>query len=136
MLLVAFCLVAACTLHAHAQPAQDFYKGKQVRMIIGHPVGGDYDVGGRLLAKYLPKHIPGNPTVIVQNMPAAGSIVAGNFLYNQAPRTAPCSARSRATSPNQALMGNTRVETDPRRFNYLGATSLPSRSASPGTPPR
>src|SRR5262245_25183147 len=81
----------------------DFYKGKQIRMIVGHPVGGDYDAGGRLLAKYLPKHIPGNPTVIVQNMPAAGSIVAGNFLYNQAPPDGTVFGSFSRNYANQAL---------------------------------
>src|SRR3954447_23371591 len=95
-LLIALCAASVASLaSAHAQ---DFYRGRQVRMIIGHPVGGDYDVGGRLLAKYLPRHVPGNPTVIVQNMPQAASLVAANFLYNQAPRTARCWARSRAIS--------------------------------------
>jgi tripartite-type tricarboxylate transporter receptor subunit TctC len=117
--------VALSTGGANAQP--DFYRDKQIRMIVGHPVGGDYDAGGRLLAKHLPKHIPGNPTVIVQNMPAAGSIVAGNFLYNQAPRDGTVFGSFSRNYANQALMGNTRVEIDPRRFNYLGATSLPSR---------
>ena len=56
---------------ALAQGAQDFYKNKQIRMIIGHPVGNDYDLAGRFLARYLGKHIPGEPTIIVQNMPAA-----------------------------------------------------------------
>ena len=53
------------SVHALAQPAQDVYKGKQIRMIVGHPVGNDYDLGGRFLAKYLTKHIPGNPLIVV-----------------------------------------------------------------------
>ena len=74
---------------AHAQAEGDFYKGRQIRLISGHPVGGDYDVGARFLAKHLPRHIPGQPTIVVQNMPQAASIVAANYIYNQAPRTAP-----------------------------------------------
>lgn len=71
---------------AQAQSGEDFYKDKQIRLISGHPVGGDYDVGARFLAKYLSKHIPGEPAIVVQNMPQAASIAAANFLYNQAPR--------------------------------------------------
>src|SRR6185503_16464235 len=82
----------------------DFYRNKQIRMIIGHPVGGDYDVGGRLLAKYLPKHIPGNPIVIVQNMPAAGSIVAANYLFNQAPKDGTVFGSFSRNFPSQALV--------------------------------
>jgi tripartite-type tricarboxylate transporter receptor subunit TctC len=122
-------LALACSISAsaHGQAAQDFYRNKQIRMIIGHPVGGDYDVGGRVLAKHLSKHIPGQPVVIVQNMPAAGSIVAANFLHNQAPRDGTVFGSFSRNFPSQALMGQNNIEADPRRFNYLGATSLPSR---------
>ena len=70
---------ASCRAARCAQ--DDFYRDKQVRLIVGHPVGNDHDVGGRLLAKYLGKHIPGRPTVIVQNMTAAASVAAANYVY-------------------------------------------------------
>ena len=80
-------LLFAVPRPASAQSSQDFYKNKQVRMIIGHAVGNDYDVGARVLAKHLPKHIPGQPSIIVQNMPQAASIVAANYrLYAGAAR--------------------------------------------------
>jgi tripartite-type tricarboxylate transporter receptor subunit TctC len=123
-LVLALVLCCASALGAHAQ---DFYKGKQVRMVIGHPVGGDYDIGGRLLAKYMSRHIPGQPIIIVQNMPAAGSIVAANYLHNQAPRDGLVFGSFSRNWPGQALMGQSIIEADPRRFNWLGATSLPSR---------
>jgi tripartite-type tricarboxylate transporter receptor subunit TctC len=84
-------------LAASGAHADDFYKGKQLRLIAGFPAGNDYDLGARLLVKYLPKYIPGEPTIIVQNMPQAASVAATNYLYNQGRATAPCSARSRAT---------------------------------------
>src|SRR5580658_9658870 len=65
--------------------AQDFYRDKQIRLIAGFPAGNDYDLGARLLAKYLPKYIPGHPGIIVQNMPQAASMVAANYIYWQAP---------------------------------------------------
>jgi len=71
--LASLVLLASQWQAAQAQPVQDFYQGKQIRLIVGHPVGNDHDVGGRLLARYLGKHIPGAPTVIVQNMTAAAS---------------------------------------------------------------
>src|SRR5205814_8825507 len=58
----------------HNDIPEDFYRNKQVRLIVGHPVGNDHDVGGRLLAKYLTRHIPGRPAVIGQNMTAAASV--------------------------------------------------------------
>src|SRR4051794_10153733 len=70
-LLLSFVLLLAGPWRAaQAQPAAEFYQGKQIRLIVGHPVGNDHDVGGRLLARYLGRHIPGAPTVVVQNMTA------------------------------------------------------------------
>src|SRR6185503_21067898 len=83
---VSFCLAVAVSSSAFAQPAADYYRGKQIRMIVGHPVGNDYDLGGRFLAKYLTKYIDGNPLIVVSNMPAASSVAAANFLYSAAPR--------------------------------------------------
>jgi len=112
---------------AQAEPATEFYKGKQIKLIVAHSVGGDYDLGARLLAKYLVKYIPGHPTIIVQNMPAGGGIVAANYLYSQAPRDGTVMGSFSRNLPSQALMRQVRIDADPRRFNYLGATSLPSR---------
>jgi tripartite-type tricarboxylate transporter receptor subunit TctC len=125
--IVTFCLAFGVSFGARAQGAQEFYKNKQIRMIIGHPVGNDYDLAGRFLARYLGKHIPGEPTIIVQNMPAAASIAAANFLYAQAPRDGTVFGSFSRNVPSQALMGQMNVEADPRRFNWLGATSLPAR---------
>src|SRR3982751_6728724 len=112
---------------ASAQPAAEFYQGKQIRLIVGHPVGNDHDVGGRLLAKHLGKHIPGKPTVIVQNMTAAASVAAANYVYGQAPRDGTVIGTFSRNFPSQAMMGQPNIEADPRRFNWLGATSFPGR---------
>jgi tripartite-type tricarboxylate transporter receptor subunit TctC len=112
---------------APGQSSQDFYKNKQIRLIIGYPVGNDYDLAGRFLVRYLARHIPGEPTIIVQNMPAGASIAAANFLYAQAPRDGTVFGSFSRNMPSQALMGQVNVEADPRRFNWLGATSLPAR---------
>jgi len=105
----------------------EFYRGKQIRLISGHPVGGDYDVGARFLAKHLFRHIPGQPVIVVQNMPAAASVVAANFIYNQAPRDGTVIGSFSRNLASQALMGQPNIEVDPRRFNWLGGYSLPSR---------
>src|SRR3954447_19094601 len=105
----------------------DVYRGKQIRLISGHPVGGDYDLGARFLAKHLSRHIPGQPVVVVQNMPAAASVAAANFVYNQAPRDGTVIGSFSRNFASQALMGQPNIEADPRRFNWLGGYSLPSR---------
>ena len=69
---------------AHAQSVADFYKGKNLDLYIGYSVGGGYDLYARLLARHLGKHIPGNPTVLPQNMPGAGSLRLTNWLYGAA----------------------------------------------------
>ena len=80
-----------------AQPAaQDFYRGKQIKLIVGTSSGQDYDLWARLIGRHITRHIPGQPSLIVENMPGAGHIVATNHLFNVAPRDAPRSAWSRA----------------------------------------
>ena len=71
---------------AHADTVADFYKGKQINLIVGYGPGGGYDTYARLLARHFGRFIPGNPNVIVQNMPGAGSLRAVNYLYNVAPK--------------------------------------------------
>ena len=71
---------------SQAQTAADFYKGKNVDLLIGYSVGGGYDVYARLIARHMGKHIPGNPTVVPKNMEGAGSLRLANWLYNVAPK--------------------------------------------------
>ena len=61
---------------AHAQTAAEFYKGRQLTLVVGYEVGNDYDLGARLLAKYLAKQLPGQPTIVVQNMPQAAALAS------------------------------------------------------------
>ena len=70
---------------ALAQDAAGFYKGKTVRVVVGFSSGGGYDVYARLVARHLPQHIPGNPTVVVQNMPGAASLKSVQYLAAGAP---------------------------------------------------
>jgi tripartite-type tricarboxylate transporter receptor subunit TctC len=74
---------------AQADAISDFYRGRTVNLVIGYPPGGGYDLYARTLAR----HIPGNPTIVVQNMPGAGSIKAANFLYTIAPATPPATVK-------------------------------------------
>src|SRR5258708_4677417 len=128
-------LVLGVSLGAHGtawsqaadQPSQDFYKNKQIRMIIGYPVGNDYDLAGRFLARYLAKHIPGEPTIIVQNMPSAASIAAANFLYTQAPRDGTVFGSFSRNIPSQAPIAQPNVPLHPRPSTCLRPPSTPAR---------
>src|SRR5262249_5026012 len=66
--------------------ADDFYKHKRITLVVGTTSGGGYDTDARLLAKYMPRYIPGHPNIVVSNMPGASGIKAVNFLYTSAPR--------------------------------------------------
>ena len=64
--------------------ADEFYKGKTIRFVVGAPAGGGYDTYTRAIARHLGKHIPGNPSMVVENMDGAGSLIAANYTYNKA----------------------------------------------------
>ncbi len=78
-------LAAASSAHAQQDPSSVFAK-KTITVYIGNTAGGTYDLYGRLLARFLGRHIPGNPTVVAENMPGAGTIRAANFIYGAAPK--------------------------------------------------
>jgi tripartite-type tricarboxylate transporter receptor subunit TctC len=112
---------------AKADPVADFYKDKQIKLIVGNAAGGDYDLGGRLLARFLGAHIPGNPSVVVQNMPGASTVTATNYLYNKAPRDGTVIGSFSRNIASQAVIGKMNIEADPRKFGWIGGSSLPSR---------
>lgn len=112
---------------AHAQSEADFFKGKTVRMVVGFGAGNEYDVGARLLTRHLTQHIPGNPAIVVQNMPAGASIAAANFIHAQAPRDGTTIGSLTRNIVTQHLLGNPNLLADPREFIWLGATSFPGR---------
>jgi tripartite-type tricarboxylate transporter receptor subunit TctC len=118
--------IAACAA-VYAQATDDFYSNRQVRLLVGHPVGNDNDVASRLLARYLGKHIAGRPSVLVQNMTAGAGVAAANYLYGQAPRDGTMIGTFSRNVPSQAMIGQPNITADPRRFIWLGATSFPGR---------
>ena len=109
---------------ARADAVADFYKGRQLNLVIGYGPGGGYDVYGRLVGRFLGKHIPGNPTVVVQNMPGAGSLRAVNFLYTLAPKDGTTIAHFARNMPLLGMLGNNpNVQFDARKFTWLGSSS-------------
>jgi tripartite-type tricarboxylate transporter receptor subunit TctC len=103
--------------HAQTQP---FYQGKTVRIIVGSSTGGLYDLWARLFAKHMPKHIPGNPDVIVQNMPGAGGLAATNYLYANTKPDGLTLGMFQAHRYMQQLTGAAEVQFDLRKFNWIG----------------
>jgi tripartite-type tricarboxylate transporter receptor subunit TctC len=104
-------------------PAQDFYRDKIIRFIVGQAAGGGYDTYTRTIAHHIIKHIPGPPAVTVENMTGAGSLVAANYLYNNAkPDGLTVANWNSAFVLNQAL-GDPNVRFDARKFGWIGAPS-------------
>jgi tripartite-type tricarboxylate transporter receptor subunit TctC len=117
---LSFFLVASLLLSTALHAQAPFYQGKNITLIIGNQAGGQYDLWARHIANHIGKQIPGNPNVIVQNMPAAGSLVAANYLYNVAK---PDGLTIGAVIPGiytDQLIGRKEVQFDWAKFNWIG----------------
>jgi tripartite-type tricarboxylate transporter receptor subunit TctC len=117
-------LLAVVCAPIAAQAAPDFYAGKTVRLIIGLGTGGGYDLWGRTVAHFIGRHLPGNPTVIAQNMEGAGSYRAASYLQSVAPRDGTVFgliARDAALGP---ITGAPGAQFDPPSMTWLGTPTL------------
>src|SRR5262245_37685709 len=107
---------------AQAQSVADFYKGRQINVIVGSGVGGGYDAYARLLAQHIGRYIPGSPSVVVQNMPGAGGLRAANHIYNVAPKDGTTIG---ILAHDLALIGvlghSANAQFDFRKFTWLGS---------------
>jgi tripartite-type tricarboxylate transporter receptor subunit TctC len=112
---------------APAQTADEFYKGKQIRFIVGTAAGQDYDSWARLVTRHLPRFLPGNPTFVVENMPGAGHILATNFLFNLAPRDGTAIGMVSRNMTEAAILKLPNVRFDPAKFNWIGSPELNHR---------
>ena len=110
-----------------AQVPGDFYKGKQIRFVVGTASGQEYDLWARLIGRHLTRHIAGNPTLIVENMPGAGHIIATNYLFNVAPRDGTVIGMVSRNMTDAAVMSLPNVRYDPAKFNWLGSPELSHR---------
>lgn len=124
MIGVVLALIAFAGRQIEAQTVDEFYRGKRLTLTVGYGPGGGYDVFARLLARHLSRFLPGNPPIIVQNMPGAGSLIAANYLYAIAPKDGTAFGLIARDMPLLGLMGhNPNVQFDPRRFTWLGSSS-------------
>jgi tripartite-type tricarboxylate transporter receptor subunit TctC len=105
-----------------SRAVESFYRGKTIRIIIGFTAGGGFDVLGRLVGRHLSKHVPGNPTVVVENMPGATGLVASNHLYNAAPKDGTVLGVFSEPNLQAQLLNAEGVQFDARNFNWLGST--------------
>jgi tripartite-type tricarboxylate transporter receptor subunit TctC len=116
-------LVVALSVLVASVPAaaQDFYKDKTIRIVVGFTAGGGFDAYSRAIARHMPRHIPGQPTIIVENMPGAGSLISANYLYKVARPDGLTIGHFIGGLLLGQVLGQKGVEFDARKFEYLGA---------------
>ena len=100
---------------------QDFYQGKVIRIVVGFSPGGAFDAYSRSLSRHMRKYIPGNPTITVENMPGAGSLIAANYLYKAASPDGLTIGNFIGSVLMGQILGQKGIEFDARRFEYVGA---------------
>ncbi len=117
-LFVAFAVMLACGGSLFAQ--ESFYKGKTIRVIVGASAGGGYDTYSRTIARHMGKHIAGNPTFVVENMPGAGFLISANYMYKVAKPDGLTIGHFIGGLFLQQLLGKEGIEFDARKFEYIG----------------
>jgi tripartite-type tricarboxylate transporter receptor subunit TctC len=114
-------LAVAATMNvAAAESVAEFYAGKTLTIVVGSDVGGGYDSNARLLGRHIGRFIPGNPTVVVQNRPGAGSIIAANYIYNAAPKDGTMIGMVQRGIPLFKLTNQPGVQYDPEKYTWIG----------------
>jgi tripartite-type tricarboxylate transporter receptor subunit TctC len=121
--LTAAMMVAVAAPHASADPIADFYRGKQLSLVIGTSAGNDYDYRGRLIARHMGRHIPGEPSIVPRNMPGAGGINAANWLASIAPRDGTTLHMIMTNMMGAQAVGTHGVQFDTRKFRWIGNTT-------------
>jgi tripartite-type tricarboxylate transporter receptor subunit TctC len=114
-------LLAAAGTSAAAQDAAEFFKGRTVRIVVGFGPGGGYDLYARLLARHLPAHIPGAPSVVVENMEGVGSVRAANYVYEAAPRDGSVIAAVNQNAPMYQLLGGAGARFRAEEASFIGS---------------
>jgi tripartite-type tricarboxylate transporter receptor subunit TctC len=118
--LLAALWLGLCAHAACADPVADFYAAKRVMLVVATPPGGPYDICARLLARHIGRHIPGNPVVVVENMPGATGTIAADYVYGKAPQDGTILANLHNMLPLLKALGQMKASLDPAEFNWLG----------------
>ena len=106
---------------AHAQSPEEFYRGKTVKFIVGSNTGGSYDTYSRLLAQFMGRHIPGNPTLVVENMPGASGVKSAQFIGEIAPKDGSVFGMFNQSMPQRQMFEPDQVQFDLSKFSWIGA---------------
>ncbi|MBI4632700.1 MAG: hypothetical protein HY742_02245 [Deltaproteobacteria bacterium] len=121
LFVAAITMMVFISIHSIAYAAGSFYEGKTIRIVVGFSAGGGFDVYARLLSRHMGKHIPGNPTIIVENMTGAGSLISANYLYRVAKPDGLTIGHFVGNLFISQLLGQPGIEFDARKFRFIGA---------------
>jgi tripartite-type tricarboxylate transporter receptor subunit TctC len=123
-LVLGISLLAECEAGATAgDNDQEFYRNKQISLVVGSTPGSAYDFFARTIARVMGRHIAGNPAIVVRNMPGAGGLTVSNYMYNLAPRDGTVIAATTQSMPIASLLAPTGVRYDPTKFSWIGSAA-------------
>jgi tripartite-type tricarboxylate transporter receptor subunit TctC len=124
LVVIASMLICRAGLSLAASPDDGYYKGKTIRLIVAFSAGGGYDTYSRTIARHLGKHIPGSPTVVVDNMTGAGGFIHANYMFKQAKPDGLTIGNNSGGLFLQQVMGAKGIEFDGKKFEYIGAPAV------------
>ncbi len=119
--IVTLCIIGCRRGEATAQDAAQLFRGKQIRLVIGSSAGGGYDLFARTIAAYWTRHIPGNPTIVPQNLPGASSMQAANHVFSLAPKDGTVIGAVNPQVVTRAILDPERARVDARQFTWIGS---------------
>lgn len=116
-------LAAGLATAASAQPVAEFYKDRQITLVVGFNPGGGFDAYARGVSRHMGRHIPGTPSIVIKHQPGAGSIIAANQLYNASPKDGSEIGLVADTAAIDALLGTVRTQFDAHKFTWIGSAA-------------
>lgn len=122
-LLVSALATLALLTPVRAETVEQFYRGRQVNIIVGFNVGGAYDPYARLVARHLPRHLPGSPNIVIKNVPGVGSVLAANHLYNLSPKDGSELGVISGGAAIEPVFGGKAAQYDGQKFTWLGSAN-------------
>jgi tripartite-type tricarboxylate transporter receptor subunit TctC len=123
MIVAPACALSVMIVTARADSAGDFYRGRTIEIDVGTGVGGGYDANARLVARHLARFLPGNPTIVVNNVPGGGGLRAANALYNKSARDGSVIATFSNAMITEPMLGNAQALFEPQKFTWIGSAS-------------
>lgn len=126
--LAVWALAIATVLAMPAAHSQDFYKGRQITLVIGNNAGTAYDASARLVGRHLGRHIPGRPTIVVQNMPGATGLTAANYIWNIVPKDGSVIANAHQSLPLRQVLGDSAVQYDATQLQWIGSAEVSNQT--------